>query len=125
MTTNIHGGAIRGAVSLLVAAAIVFVLGNSGFGPSTRLFVVFAAATVVLFGGWYVFSLPRYLFVGWLATATVTAVMVLSGDASPSELRTVGIALAGSGVVSVVTWPTTGYFAELGESVGSRLTDDS
>jgi hypothetical protein len=51
--------------------------------------------------------------------------MVLSGDTSPSELRTVGIALAGSGVVSVVTWPTTGYFAELGESVGSRLTDDS
>ena len=87
--------------------------------------MVFAAATVVLFGGWYVFSLPRYLFVGWLAMATVTAVMVLSGDASPSELRTVGIALAGSGVVSVVTWPTTGYFAELGESVGSRLTDDS
>jgi drug/metabolite transporter (DMT)-like permease len=124
MAEEYRGEARRGALVLFVASGVVLALGYLGFEPSTAFFGVFAAVAVVLLGGWYVLDEPPYPPEAWLVAATIAAVMVLSGDGSSGTLQSVGVALAASGVVTLVTSRAIAYAARAGESVGDRLIDE-
>jgi hypothetical protein len=123
MATDYRRQAIRGSAPLFVAAVVVLALGYAGVEPTTRLFGAFAALAAVLLAGWYALDRPWYLAGVWVVPATLAAVMILSGDASASELRTVGGVLAVLSPVTVVISPATAYFAQAGESVGNRLIE--
>jgi drug/metabolite transporter (DMT)-like permease len=124
MASDLRRETRRGALVLFVASGMVLALGSVGFEPSMALFGVFAAIAVLLLGGWYVLDESPYPPEAWLVSATVAAVMVLSGGGASSTLQSVGVALAASGVVTIVISPAMAYAARAGESVGDRLTDE-